>query len=300
MKIVLGTDGSATALAAVRFVAAFPFPEGTRAVLVSVVDPGLLDHDIEELAAPEREAYQQAANGARTKLHDLLDRAGEPLRAAGLVVSTEVRTGHAAAGLIEAADDHDADLIVVGSHGLTGFRRFLLGSVSSHVFRSAERSVLIVREPGVDEAVQRSPEGPWRILLGYDGSAAADRAVEVCRSLDLGDTDAIRALTVLPMVGMFRQDIGQSLDPVWRRAKETSRAQLDDVADRLRPSAADVSTALIEADDVSQQILEAADEFDADLLVLGNKGDNAFRSFLVGSVTSRVAHHARGSVLTVR
>ena len=77
-------------------------------------------------------------------------------------------------------------------------------------------------------------------------------------------------------------------------------AKLEAAAERLRRHGATVSTALLESSDVSHAILDAGDEFDADLIVLGHKGKGAIERFLMGSVTPRIAHHACISVLAVR
>jgi nucleotide-binding universal stress UspA family protein len=62
----------------------------------------------------------------------------------------------------------------------------------------------------------------------------------------------------------------------------------------------DIATQLVESEDVSQAILDGADAFGSDLIVLGNKSKKALQRFLLGSSTARVAHHASCSILAVR
>jgi nucleotide-binding universal stress UspA family protein len=305
MRVVLGIDGSETARAAVRFAAALPFPAGTDVYLLSVVEPVLRRHEIEALSRKKRETLDTAARRAHQEARELLESEATVLRDAGLAVTTQVPTGHPAGEIVAAAEAHDADLIVVGSHGLTGFRRFLLGSVSDQVFQSARRSVLIVRADdhscdGKHPGPPALRDHPWRFLAGYDASPSSEKAVEFCMRLDLDERMSVRLLTVLPVVRMFRQDIRQELDEIWRQKKDAEKAALHAAADRVRRTPAAVTTALVEADDVTHAILAAGDEFDADLIVLGHKGKGAIERFLMGSVTPRIVHHACRSVLAVR
>jgi nucleotide-binding universal stress UspA family protein len=305
MKVLLGTDGSETAAATVRFIAGFPFPAGTEIRIVSVIWDVLLEHEIAALSTEQWGVFQETENGTRGEVEELLAAESATLQQAGWTVTTEIRSGHPAAEIVAAAEDYDADLIVVGSHGLTGFKRFLLGSVSNQVLQSAQHSVLIVRKAEEEcdgkDPKPPAPEGhPWRVLVCYDGSEPSDKAVDFCTQLDLDEEAAIQALTILPMVRLFRQDIRQELNWVWQQKKEVEKAELSAAADRLRQHGANVTTALVEAGDVSHAILDAGDEFDADLIVLGHKGKGAIERFLMGSVTPRVAHHACISVLAVR
>lgn len=305
MKVLLGTDGSETAAAAVRFIVGFPLPAGTEVTLVSVIWDVLHEHEIAALTTEQWGVFQEAESGTRGEVEDLLQSEAAMLQEAGWQVTTEVRTGHPAAEIVAAAEEHRADLIVVGSHGLTGFKRFLLGSVSNQVLQSAKQSVLIVRK--AEEECDGNHPGPpapeghsWRFLVCYDGSEPSKKAVDFCTELDLDETAAIEVLTVLPMIRLFRQDIRQELNWVWQQKKEAEKAELEEAAARLRRHGAGVATALVESGDVSHAILEAGDEFEADLIVLGHKGKGAIERFLMGSVTPRIAHHACISVLAIR
>jgi nucleotide-binding universal stress UspA family protein len=305
VRVLLATDGSETAGAAVRFVAGFPFPSGTEVKIVSVTPNVLGDHEIEALTLEQRTVLEESESDNRNEVEEFVESEAAVLRQVGWSVTTEIRVGHPAAEIVGAAEDHDAALIVVGSHGLTGFKRFLLGSVSNQVFQSSKRSVLIVRKPepeceGSQLELPARDGHPWRILVGYDGSVPSEKAISFCTSLDLGDEVAIRVLTVLPMVRLFRQDIRQELNWIWQQKKETEKEALEAAADRIREVTGGVTTALTEAGDVSHAILAAGEDFKADLIVLGHKGKGAIEKFLIGSVTPRIAQHSCRSVLAIR
>lgn len=305
MRVLLATDGSETATAAVQYVAAFPFPAGTEVTVVSVIKDVLRETEIETLTPEQWDAFEHTRGTTEVEVDDIVAKAASTLQNAGHTATTEIRTGHPAAEIIAAAAALDADLIVVGSHGLTGFKRFLLGSVSNQVLQSAGRSVLIVRKPeddcdGANRPVPTSNDHPWRLLVCYDGSDPAEKAIDFCCSLDLGANASVKLLTVLPMVRLFRQDIRQELNWIWQESKDTQKAELADAADRMRETNAEVSAELTEAGDVSDAILAEVDEFDADLIILGHNGKSSIEKLLMGSVTSRVAHHACRSVLAIR
>ena len=99
---------------------------------------------------------------------------------------------------------------------------------------------------------------------------------------------------------MFRQDIRQELNEIWRQTTETAKAALADTAVQIGRVTPNVRTILVESGDVGDAIVNAADRLDADLIVMGNKGKGAIERFLLGSVTQRVAYHTDRSVLAIR
>ena len=138
--VVVGTDGSSNAEAAVREAAKIAKAEGAVLHLVS--------------AFPDDPTYGEAiassAKRDRINLHDVaeqvLTRIGGELEAGGLEVVTDARQGDPANVLLDVAREQDADLIVVGARGLTGLRRFRLGGVASKLAHYSDSSLLIVRD----------------------------------------------------------------------------------------------------------------------------------------------------------
>jgi nucleotide-binding universal stress UspA family protein len=147
--VVVGTDGSATAERAVREAAALAVDHGARLVVVTAYEA----HD-DELV--------RTSHAPKDLEWMLTDRSQAEERArAGKAVAQEAGVGsvvvHAVEGsaadvLLETAADHGADCIVVGSVGLTGAGRFMLGSVASSVAHHAPCDVLIVHTTGSEGA----------------------------------------------------------------------------------------------------------------------------------------------------
>jgi nucleotide-binding universal stress UspA family protein len=137
-RIVLGTDGSATAAKAVAEARDLAKAEGARVHVVTAFKGVLGVEPITSSSAQDRVDMHKAADNVAA-------RAAEQLTAAGVEVDFEAREGDPADVLIEVATEDDADLIVVGNKGMTGIGRFLLGSVPNKVTHHAPCSVMVVR-----------------------------------------------------------------------------------------------------------------------------------------------------------
>lgn len=137
--IVVGTDGSATAGSAVEHAAALAVISGAHlhVAMATPAIPLLVAPDMMVATAEWSTATEQATRAA-------LEAGAEIAEAAGAEVTTHQLSGDPADALLSLCDELDADLLVVGSRGMHGARRFLLGSVSSRCAHHADRSVLIV------------------------------------------------------------------------------------------------------------------------------------------------------------
>jgi nucleotide-binding universal stress UspA family protein len=301
MKILLATDGSDSAREAVDLLIRFPFPKDSSATALTVIDdriftvsrPGDLDEDQNRL-------LQETERTIKEESEQLLAAESARLRDAGWSGSTEIRKGDPAEEIIQAAEELQPDLIVLGSHGFEGMKNFLLGSISDQVLRYAGCSVLIARSSPKMSTPADSGDLPWRILMAYDDSEPAKKAISLCASLPLDENAEVQVIGVMPMIHMFRQDIRQQLNTVWQQQKHAMKEALKEAVGALQWSTPHVSSTLKQGSDVSQEILDIAQEEAMDLVVLGDKGQSAIKRFLLGSITSRIAHHAPCSVLVVR
>lgn len=144
MKILMTTDGSKYSEAACQKAAAWFRNQDAEMLVVQVVEPPVFSAPPQmargyapEMAERMKQKLQEAA--------DSVKQATESLRKAGFkadsrVVENEVRTG-----ILDAAATWNADVIVLGSHGEKGLKKFLLGSVAEFIARHASCSVLVVR-----------------------------------------------------------------------------------------------------------------------------------------------------------
>src|SRR5262245_21799452 len=146
MKILLATDGSDCSKAAVNSVAERSWPEGSEVKIVSAMEIPyapttetwvLPDSYYSELDRVAREQAEAAVKYAVERI--------ESGKAPRLEIITKIIGGSAREVILDEAERWDADLIVLGSHGYSGWRRFQLGSVSQAVAKHAHCSVEIVR-----------------------------------------------------------------------------------------------------------------------------------------------------------
>jgi nucleotide-binding universal stress UspA family protein len=142
-KIVVGTDGSETATEAVRQATQLAGDVGARLLIVSAYEP-VADARLRDEARQAPRDLQWTVN-PRDEVDATLADAADAARAAGVEARTYARQGDPADAILDVAEERGADLIVVGNKGMTGARRFLLGSVPNRVSHHAPCSVLIVR-----------------------------------------------------------------------------------------------------------------------------------------------------------
>jgi nucleotide-binding universal stress UspA family protein len=142
-RIVVGTDGSDTAAQAVREAIDLAKIAGAQLTIVSAYEPvskrRLQD---EQEGAPADVAHEI---GPREDVNLVLNAAAAAAKQEGIEVQTRPIEGEPAEGILNVAEEIGADLIVVGNKGMTGARRFLLGSVPNNISHHAPCSVIIVR-----------------------------------------------------------------------------------------------------------------------------------------------------------
>lgn len=142
-RIVVGTDGSETAGEAVRQAVDLAKLTGAELSIVSAFSP-VSDRRVKD-TQNEAPADVQYEIGPREDVNLVLDAAAAAARKDGVSVQTHPVEADPGEAILNVAEETNADLIVVGNKGMTGARRFLLGSVPNNVSHHAPCSVLIVR-----------------------------------------------------------------------------------------------------------------------------------------------------------
>jgi nucleotide-binding universal stress UspA family protein len=139
--IVVGTDGSPPANAALQEAIDLARSEGAHLHIVTAYpDPSRFKEHLATTGRDEPVDLQTVAA-------NLLSRAGDAARAAGVPFDTHDREDDPARAILAVAREQGADMVVVGDRGLRGISRFLLGGVSTKVVHHAECSVTVVRRP---------------------------------------------------------------------------------------------------------------------------------------------------------
>lgn len=268
-----------------------------------------------KIATDRAAALAQGLSGRLTLLHAGAD-PGAALKELGESYGAEVvvRSGNPADVLIDAANGDNA-LLVVGSVGMSGARRFMLGNVPNKVSHHASTDLLIVKTDPPPKEV-----GPYsRILVGTDGSptamSAVDRAADLAKALgahlsivcayDPPSEAELERMSASSGSITAQWDADKSLRDVpeefrWRIA---GAAQAQDVLERSEEHAAkhgvDAEVRTIEgpAPDV---LISTAEQEDFDLIVVGSVGMTGAQRFKLGNVPHRISHHAPTDLLILR
>jgi nucleotide-binding universal stress UspA family protein len=200
--------------------------------------------------------------------------------------------------LVEAS--RRADLVVVGTRGRGDLSAAWLGSVSTAVAAHAFSPVVIVRGD------RRPAPGPsFPIVVGVDGSAASERAVEVAATVaaQTGARLEIVAVWTAPAVDgrmpALASDLSTGVDVLSSAARVHAEQAADEAVAQVRRSRPDVHVRRIVLEGYPAKVLAEAAE-GAALLVVGSRGRGAFRGLVLGSVSHGAAHRAACPVMVVR
>jgi nucleotide-binding universal stress UspA family protein len=265
-------------------------------VTVLHVCPNLFPGGPEAPCLPASAATMRAL---REQGKEELIRLAEPFRGRGVALSTEVCEGDPWRAILEQAVALPADLVVMGTHGRTGFEHLLLGSVTEKVLRRATCPVLTVGSP----APVPAPALFRRILCAVDLSEHSRQTIDTALAFGLESGAAVTLLHVVntppgPAVnGLFRP-----LPPLDARRAERETEALE----RLRSLAPGEGRDWCQLNEQAstgtpwREILAVADERKADLVVMGAHGQGPFGERLFGSTTSQVVRRSACPVLVVR
>jgi len=295
MRVLVAIDGSSQADIAVDLVAGIAWPDATTIRLVEAVEvsasqlggpwPSLAVGETDRLDAEMRSAAEQALAERRPRLE-------RP----GLTVESSILEGRPASAIVHEARAMDAELVVVGSRGHGIIESMLLGSVSAEVVDHAPAPVLVARGSRID-----------RVVLAWDGSACAARAATLVRGWPIFRCSDVRVVSVAdigtPWWTGFPEPGSAELMPMLRESAIAVRDERDLRAQSMKARL--IAAGLrAEADpregDPAPQILAAANEAGADLIVMGTHGRTGLARLMLGSVARNVLLHAGCSVLIVR
>jgi nucleotide-binding universal stress UspA family protein len=221
----------------------------------------------------------------------------------GAPVEYEIAEGHPAAVILDRADEIGADLLVLGTHGRSGFERWVLGSVTEKVLRKALCPVLTV--PKHANHAASGPAVFRNIACAVDFSECSMHGLDYAISLA---EEAHASLTVVHVIELppdIPREVHETvmLGPRSRReylalAEEEARARLSEAVRDRGHAAVSVDTALASGKPY-REILRVAAEHSADLIVVGVHGRGAIDRMLFGSTTQHLVRQASCPVLTV-
>jgi nucleotide-binding universal stress UspA family protein len=295
MKVLIAIDSSPCSQRVLDEASARPWPLDTNFFVLNVVD-------VQRFAR-----FPAMIEDARSEATELVNSAAEQLLHAGHKALAEVRMGFPRKVISECAKELQADLIMVGSHGHSAIGRFLLGSVAQAVLRIAPCHVEIVRFPAGGAAPSSHP---MKVLLATDGSECSLAAAisvaarpwpggTVLKVVGVEEIVAFETpMAASPLASIYPASLLEELlaDAHTRavNAGEGARKILETAGLKV------LAQQPIPAGDPRSIILDLAQAWPADLVVLGSHGRRGWDRFLMGSVAESVAVHAHCSVEVVR
>lgn len=289
--VLIATDGSDEATAAVNGVTTFPWPDGMR------VHGVVVRSSLAGLAAPE--IPENVWADVEQSLVDVAEAARKILARRRPDVQVRVVNGPFVDAILKQAERVSARVIVLGSRGHGPIARLLLGSTSLGVVRGMKHAALVVRGRA---------RGWARVALGFDGSTSARHAVTFLAGLEVpagGQVTIVRVLDGVTLTSLAllpeatRSAIAAQVAAVETASEKKARREIDTAAAELSRAGWKVSV-VIRRGAALHELLAATEKARAQLLAVGARGHGAVERLLLGSVAEGALHRSPVSVLVTR
>lgn len=219
-----------------------------------------------------------------------------------LAVDSVEKIGKPAAAIIDSAKDDPKCLIAMATHGVTGLRRWFLGSVASKVVQSAANPILLIRP--VDSDLPLPAAALKRLIVPLDGSGLAERVLPhvaaLAGKLKL-ETQLVRAYTLPPDAYLVADGIIDQGPAQFRRSlQEECEKYLDGKVAGLRADGYESVTAAAIEGDAANEIVDLAAAAPQCLVAMSTHGRSGVGRWVLGSVAEKVVQHCRAPVLLIR
>jgi nucleotide-binding universal stress UspA family protein len=248
----------------------------------------------------QRERQQHAFEILRQNAERYLDSHAELMQAEGIDVTIDIRFGAAADVIVEAALGQHVSMIVMATHGYSGFKRWSLGSVTDKVIHATTTPVFVVR---ADALAHQRPLR--RIMVPLDNSALARQALPLATELakssgaELLLMQSIAAtIEAYPGFPSRGRPIPQLAD-VLAALRDQAANELGGQADELRAQGVSASTQVVQGHAAEVLVDEAAWR-GVDLIVMATHGYSGLKRWALGSVADKVLHATTTPLLLVR
>jgi len=232
--------------------------------------------------SPGPEAVTRILNDAQ----EALDRQSQTINAAGVEHFTVIREGTVHEVIRDYAEEHDVDLVVVGTHGRSGISKLMYGSVTERVLKTVHTPIIVVPPKG--------GRVPSSIVIAYDFSEPAKHAAEVARAIHGVCHGSLHLVhSYLDVWGEYT-DRGAVVGEAAEKRREALHLGLegmlkDDAKELFSIDSQAIQTHLVTGDP-EEGILKVADEVGATLICAGTTGKSGIERLLIGSVARRLLH----------
>jgi nucleotide-binding universal stress UspA family protein len=288
-NIVVGTDFSEASENAITQAMHIARKTGATITLVHAGDLPQAKAEVPEHLSSAAEEFETLVRESASADRNALEELRERLDGQGVEISHALVQGFPDVGITETAKQVGADLVITGTHGRTGIKRFLLGSVAERVVRMSETSVLVSRNDS-------GAGGFKKILVPTDFTELSMRAIDI--ALELAAPDA--TIELFHSWQLPPQANHRAAEAVLKPIMKAIEADVDKRGDELKKSVvADGRTVRFTnarkapADGIQDRL--AADDFD--IVIMGSHGRRGIQRFFLGSVAEATIRHATCSVL---
>ncbi|WIV68357.1 universal stress protein [Natrialbaceae archaeon AArc-T1-2] len=289
-SILVPVDGTPGAEGAIARALSLARVGGATVHALSVIESG------DDLAALDADEREQVRRSTERRGEQATEHVMELADDAGVEVVRHVRDGVSHRQIVAYADEADADLIVMGTHGERDVR---LGSTTERVIATADVPVMAVRlADGPEDVPSVAGVTTDRVVVPTDGSDAADRATD--RALEIADLTGA-TVDVVYVIDRTIYDLEDAPRSIIGNLREGGETVLEEVAAEATERGLGVNTEVLRGAP-DEEILAYADGVDADLLAMGTRGrgGGGRSDRLLGSTTARVVRRSERPVLTVR
>ena len=287
-SILAAYDGSDSSLRACEVAALLAKKYASKLVVAFATSP------VDIYSSPLRTEYYAAVDSSAAKW---VERAlalclKHGVEAKGAVLHAQSSIVRA---IVDYAADNGCDLIVAGTRGLGGFRRMLVGSVSSGLVSHAPCPVLVVRQREPKNFAIRS------VLAAADGSKGATRAAGIAASLAKALGANLTAINIVHLSPFIYSSIDAPIDEMEEEAQREGERAVDEAVSIAKKYDVNAKRVVItDSKPPVPAITDYASKNDVDLIVLGTRGLGGFKKLVLGSVANGVLNYAHCSVLVTR
>ena len=307
-RILVPLDGSARAERAIPVAARIARALGGSVILLRVATAPVDTGKYSSTSGYVEETVDTDLTGATSYLENI---AGSN-ELAGVKTEVKTFTGAVAPMVLSAAQSFHANLIVMCSHGYTGFKRWTLGSVADKVTRHSPIPVLVLREGGPELA--KADHQPVRALVAVDGSSLSETVVEPAAYLAAALAEAtsqqgalhfLRVVDLPTSGGKFKSDahIDTGLKEQVKHEDEEYLATLEHrLGENGDLAHLDLAiTSSVEADpDIAEAIVKKSEQDAFDFIAIATHGRGGVQKWAMGSVAGRVLHATTLPLLIMR
>ncbi|MBM4446862.1 MAG: universal stress protein [Chloroflexi bacterium] len=284
-RVLVPLDGSELAERAIPYAKTIARIKGSELILFTVSIAA-----VEQLDRPMK-AY--------------LELNAQELQSQGIKASTAIAYGNVADEIISFADKNNIDLIIISTHGYSGIKRWVLGSVARKVLYGTCVQVLLIKS----KAPKASQVELKKLLLPLDGSPFSEAPIPFIEELTKG-TEAEIVLTVVcepPLVPSYgdrpiNPTWEKHRDKLWTETQQQASEYLKKVKTRLEKQGIKVKSQAIPGDlgKVAESIMQVAQKEKVNLIAMTTQGRTGISRWVYGSVATRIVEESLQPVMLIR